>query len=434
MNRKEAEDYIYKSYMRAEKFQKYGDRDAKKRHPELSKKILEGLSSYPNICITGSKGKGSVANMLSQILMTKFKVGLFTSPHIYRINERFKINGKDISEEDFVKNMETVKKLFDPIIENLPDDIPLSPMALEAALALVYFKNQKTDINVLELGKGAKYDDVNNPIHDYAIINKIFLEHTRELGSSLEEIAHDKKEIIKKGQKCIYSASQALEVLKILKDKAKEVGVQLKIYGEDFWADSIKYSLDGMTFDGFIGEKVFRDIKIPLIGKHQVENALLALAAAYDIFGDFDLDLVKKNLRNLSYPARFEIISKDPLIILDACINGKSCPELKKSLKELGIKKITSIVGVPDDKDFLGVCNQMKDLSQEIILTKTSNAHYVFTSKQREILRENNIFVRESRDIKEALEMSGDSYPILILGTTSLISESKIYFREKEGR
>ena len=118
------------------------------------------------------------------------------------------------------------------------------------------------------------------------------------------------------------------------------------------------------------------------------------------------------------------------MIILDACINKKSLEPIKESLKALKIEDITSIVGIPDDKDYFGVVSGVKDISKNIILTKTSNSHYVFTDEQRQKLLANKIFVETSPDIKEALNMARRyKSPIIILGTTSLISESKEFFQ-----
>ena len=164
MNKKEAEDYIYKSYLKAERYQNYNDADANKRRPDLSRKAIEELSRTECVVVTGSKGKGSVSSMISRILQTKLKVGLLTSPHLVDFCERFKINGHDISDSDFIKHVEIVRSTFDKIDNDLPMGVCISPIGLQVAVALSYFNEKKTDFNVLECGKGAKYDDVNNVI------------------------------------------------------------------------------------------------------------------------------------------------------------------------------------------------------------------------------------------------------------------------------
>ena len=198
MNRIQAEDYIYASYLRAERFQNYESKDSKKRNPALTKAIIDSLNRTPCVLITGSKGKGSVANMISQILQSRHRVGLMTSPHITAFNERFRVNNLPISDSEFVSTVEALKEPFDQIESTLPSNVCISPMGIQAAIGLLYFSNKHTSYNVFELGKGAKYDDVNNINSSYSVINSIFLEHTRELGETVEKIAEDVLEFKKK--------------------------------------------------------------------------------------------------------------------------------------------------------------------------------------------------------------------------------------------
>ena len=203
---KEAEDFVYASYLRAASHQDYAAKDARKRHPELTRSLLWQKSVTPCIVVTGSKGKGSVSNMISRILQTRFSVGLMTSPHITDFRERFRVNDTMISESDFCRLMTEIQPEILNIASDLPESVCISPMGIQADLALAHFSEKHTDFNVLECGKGAKYDDVNNVRHDYAVINRIFLEHTRELGDTLTAIAEDKSHVITGEQKCVYFA------------------------------------------------------------------------------------------------------------------------------------------------------------------------------------------------------------------------------------
>ena len=132
----------------------------------------------------------------------------------------------------------------------------------------------------------AKYDDVNNIRHDYAVINRIFLEHTRELGDTLTAIAEDKSHVITGEQKCVYFAEQAQEVLKVLVRRAEAMQVPYKIYGRDFQAENIRYTCSGMLFDVVIGDNIYPDLQIPLLGEHQAKNCALALALCVDVMAD----------------------------------------------------------------------------------------------------------------------------------------------------
>ena len=426
MNRIEAEDFVYKSYLKAEKYQKYEDKDSEKRNPKLSKEVLWNMSTTPSVVITGSKGKGSVANMISQILQTQIKVGLLTSPHIIDFCERFKVNGVNISDSDFARHMESIAPIFEEIDRKIPSDVCISPMAIQAALGLSYFNEQQTKFNVLECGKGAKYDDVNNVKHDYAVINSIFLEHTRELGDTVEKIALDKSHIITGEQKCIYVAEQKAEALNVIEERAKNYDTTIKVYGKDFWAQDIRFTNAGMLFDVVIGDTTYRDIIVPLLGEHQAKNCALAFALAKDVLQDLNIIDVKNSLLKLDWPGRMEVLNQNPFIMLDACINRESCENVKKVINHLNLGKATIIIGIPDDKDFLGVAMAMRDVSNSTILTKSQNPHYKFSEEQKKIIEKQGYEVDWEPNINEALKIAiKRDEPIVILGTTSVIAEVK---------
>ncbi len=450
MNRKQAEDFVYKSYLKAQKYQNYNSKDSEKRRNDLTFDLIREKSKTPCVVVTGSKGKGSVANMISQILQTEYKIGLMTSPHIVDFCERFRVNGGKISDEDFAEQMTLIQDEIETIDVSIPKEVCISPMGIQAYMALNYFESQETQFNVFECGKGAKYDDVNNIKHDYAVINSIFLEHTRELGETIEEIAENKSYVITGEQKCVYVAEQTSSVLKIIQDRADKLGVSVKVYGRDFWAENVRYTREGMIFDVLIGEDVYSDITIPLLGEHQAKNCVLAFALCKDVFenlnlpkvkdnledlnlskekdnlGNLNLSKVKENLSKLDWPGRMEVISKNPFVLLDACINGASCENVIKVLNYLDISDITLIVGIPDDKDYPGVVKAMKRIASTIILTKSQNPHYVFTRWQQERLKEEEIRADWTESVSEAIDLAAKKdRPIVILGTTSVIAEVK---------
>lgn len=434
----DAEDFVYASYLQAATHQEYAAKDAGKRHPELTKSLLWQKSVTPCVVVTGSKGKGSVANMISQILQTRFSVGLMTSPHITDFRERFRVNGTMIDEADFCRLMEEIRPEILDIASELPESACVSPMGIQADLALTYFSEKHTDFNVLECGKGAKYDDVNNVRHDYAVINRIFLEHTRELGDTLTAIAEDKSHIITGEQKCVYFAEQEPEVLEVLLRRAGDLQVPCKIYGRDFHAENIRYTCLGMQFDVVIGDNIYPDLQIPLLGEHQAENCALALALCADVLSDlcgesaaFSLSAIREYLSRLHWPGRMEVLHSDPLILLDACINSASCENVKKVLGHLGIRNCTVIVGIPEDKDYAGVIRSMKDMAGRILLTRSGNPHYHFSRKQQETLSGEGIDTEWTDSVEQALTLAGSfPDPIVILGTTSVVSEVEQIFQQ----
>lgn len=432
---KEAEDFVYASYLRAAAHQDYAAKDAGKRHPELTRSLLRQKSITPCVVVTGSKGKGSVANMISRILQTNLCVGLMTSPHITDFRERFRVNDTMISEADFCRLMAQIRSEILDIASDLPESVCISPMGIQADLALTYFSEKHTAFNVFECGKGAKYDDVNNIRHDYAVINRIFLEHTRELGDTLAAIAEDKSHVITGEQKCVYFAEQEPEVLEVLVRRAEAMQVPYKIYGRDFQAENIRYTCSGMLFDVVIGDNIYPDLQIPLLGEHQAKNCALALAVCMDVMADlcrksktFSMPAVRNNLSLLHWPGRMEVLRFDPFVLLDACINSASCENVKEVLQHLGIQNCTVIVGIPEDKDYAGVVRSMKNVAARIILTRSGNPHYHFSQHQREVLMQEGILTEWTDSVKQALNLANSfSDAIVILGTTSVISETEQY-------
>ena len=441
---KEAEDFVYASYLRAATHQDYAAQDAGKRHPELTRSLLRQKSIAPCVVVTGSKGKGSVSNMISRILQTNYTVGLMTSPHITDFRERFRVNDTMINETDFCRLMAEIQPEILDIASDLPDSVCISPMGIQADLALTYFSEKHTAFNVFECGKGAKYDDVNNIRHNYAVINRIFLEHTRELGDTLAAIAEDKSHVITGEQKCVYFAEQEPEVLEVLVRRAKAMQVPYKIYGRDFQAENIRYACSGMLFDVVIGDNIYPDLQIPLLGEHQAKNCALALVVCMDVMADLcrksdtpDIfsetmcPQIRRQLSAIHHPGRMEILSSNPFVLLDACINSASCENVKEVLRHLGISNCTVIVGIPEDKDYAGVVRSMEETASRILLTRSGNPHYHFSKKQQETLAGAGIGAEWTDSVEQALTLA-DSFsdPIVILGTTSVISEVEQIFQQ----
>ena len=183
-----------------------------------------------------------------------------------------------------------------------------------------------------------------------------------------------------------------------------------------------------MLFDIVLEKQICPDIMVPLLGEHQANNCALAFALCKDILGEFNLNNVRENLTKINWPGRMEIINNNPFILLDACINSTACKNIIKVLDYLNIDKVTLIVGIPDDKDYMGVVKTMKPKSSSIILTKSENLHYIFTQAQQNNLQKENVETIWTNSVPEALDFAIEKKkPIVILGTTSVISEVKKY-------
>ena len=461
MNRKEAEDFVYSSYLRAEKYHVYEEKDAERRHPEFTRELLRKKFGTPAAIVTGSKGKGSVSKMIAEILQTKFTVGLMTSPHIEDFCERFQVNGEKVSSPLFSMLMEEIRPEIEEIDRKIPKEFSVSPMGIQADFALTWFRSRKTDFNVFECGKGAKLDDVNNILHDYAVMNSVFLEHRRELGNTIAEIAEDKAHVITGREKAVFVGEQTKEAMAVIEKRAALFSVPLKVYGRDFWEENLRTEHTGIVFDLYVFGKRYRDIRLPLLGDFQAKNCALAMAVSETVFSDlsprrdmlperprsdmfpesprsamlpespergktFEMDAVRKRLSEINWPGRLELISGEPFILLDCCINRVSTKAVKAVLAERKIEKPVSIIAIPEDKDYRGVVHEMSPLSESVILTRTNNPHYHFSEKQCERMAEEGIPTEWAEDFTEAMKKAEEKgLPIVILGTTSLLPEVK---------
>ena len=461
MNRKEAEDFVYSSYLRAEKYHGYEEKDVERRHPEFTRELLRKKSGTPAAIVTGSKGKGSVSKMIAEILQTKFTVGLMTSPHIEDFCERFQVNGEKVSSPLFSMLMEEIRPEIEEIDRKLPKEYCVSPMGIQADFALTWFRRRKTDFNVFECGKGAKMDDVNNILHDYAVMNSVFLEHRRELGNTIAEIAEDKAHVITGREKAVFVGEQTEEAMAVIEKRAALFSVPLKVYGRDFWEENLRTEHTGIVFDLYVFGKRYRDIRLPLLGDFQAKNCALAMAVSEMVFSDLsprsdmlsesprsdmlperprsdmlpespemgenlEMDAVRRRLSEINWPGRLQVISGEPFILLDCCINRVSTKAVKAVLAERKIEKPVSIIAIPEDKDYRGVAQEMYPLSESVILTRTNNPHYHFSEKQCERMAEEGIATEWAENFTEAMKKAEEKgLPIVILGTTSLLPEVK---------
>ena len=344
------------------------------------------------IHIAGSKGKGSTCAFIAYILREAgHKVGLYTSPHLSDFRERIRILTQNsklktqssefegmISENELSELIEKLKPAIEEYNKNSKYG-PLSFFEVYTALAFVYFKEKKVDLAVLETGLGGRLDGTNavNPL--VCAITPISFEHTQKLGNTLREIATEKAGIIKVHSSelvahslNVISAPQEEEAMKVIRNRCQEVGAKLCEVKKD-----IKYQKreDGFDIKGRLKE--YRDLKIKLLGGHQIVNAAVAVGvieALRDCGINIGDEAVREGSYNTIWPGRCEVISKNPLVILDGAQNIASAQALKKSIKEnFNYKKLILVLGVSKDKDIKGICRELYDLADEIILTQADN-------------------------------------------------------------
>lgn len=434
---KEVEEFVYSSYVKYLPKIDHDKVDRTYRNPENTRYVLDLMGnpdrgSY-NILVTGSKGKGSVSRLIAEILQSQgYKVGLFTSPHLIHYNERIRVNGKAITDEELVEYGNQIKESVDKVQSEIEGQGYIGPVGLTSVIAALYFKDKGTDFNIYECGKGAKYDDVAEIYSKGSVINTVFEEHIPELGNNLEEIAFNKAGVIKESQGFVVIGEQSEVVYNIIKEEAIKNKVKLVGFEKDY---NYRVENKGTVCDIQIDETVYKNLKIGMFGEHQVKNTSVALKVAKEIGINIDEQKLRKSLEVLQLPGRLEKINENPLIYLDGCINRESAKYVKEIIDMVDKNKVIYVVGIPDSKDFKGVVEVINNSKDDIIVTKTNTEHLDFKLKQEEILKEIvNKEVYKSENISEAMELIDKIYEkddiICILGTQSLVKDTKLYFRQ----
>ena len=322
------------------------------------------------IHVAGTNGKGSICTFLSSILtLSGLKTGLFTSPFILDFRERFKIDGNMISKNDFVNIVEYIMPFIKKMTKNGRN---LTEFELITAIAFLWFAKKECDIIVLEVGLGGRLDATN--VIDSAlvsVITSISYDHMNILGETIEKIAKEKAGIIKSNGTLVLYPRQNNKALFSIKSVAKELKNKIIVPCLNELS-SIKTNLSGTSFD-YMGET----FEITLLGKHQVYNAITAISVINflkNIGFKISKEHVKKGLADAKIPARFEIISQNPLIILDGSHNMDGATTLANSIKlYLSQKRIIAIVGMLKDKEVSKVLSIVAPLVADFVAVQTEN-------------------------------------------------------------
>jgi len=374
------------------------------------------------IHITGTSGKGSVALMLSSILKSSGKkTGTLTSPSPDTLQSRIEINGIKISKSEFTKIVkEDIKPALEKYQKVFPHNLP-SFYEIITAIALKYFADEKLKWVVLEVGCGGRYDSTNIiPKKDLAIITNIGLDHTEILGKTKVKIAKEKLGIVKKGN-TLFTTEEDIKILDIMKKHCVKEKAKIKII------NTKHKTLKTNTF-------IYKNKKytLPVLGKHQIKNAILSIESAKYL--KIPSKYILQGLKNVKLPMRFEIISKKPLIILDSAHNEDKIKSTVKTYNSL-VKKndLHLLISFSKGKDIKKMVEILSTLNPKTIaITKYQKNNLKQPENPRKISKifkkilpkiQTKTFSTPKKALKWTRERSSDKNTILITGSTYLAGE-----------
>jgi dihydrofolate synthase/folylpolyglutamate synthase len=389
----------------------------------LLKKLGNPEKKMKIIHVAGTNGKGSVCAMLGSVLRQKYRVGVYTSPNLVDIRERITVNGRMISKKDFSRIMSEIKKI----------DAPTSfghPTFFETltALSLEYFYEKKVDFAVLETGLGGRLDATNIVKPLISVITNVSMEHENILGKNIKKIASEKAGIIKKGVPVVTSAKNK-KVLEVIKNVCRRKKCKLVDVYRTVKIKKVSHSLDGQFFNLQTKKNKYPNLRIPLLGKHQLVNAATALSGI-EVLGGFSEMDVRKGFSKIKWPGRLEIISRNPLIVVDGAHNPDGMKKLKKAVMEyFNYNKLILVLGILSDKDIKKIIKIISPLTDRIVITKPGLERAadpeIIKNETEKYIR--NIVVKEN--VKNALDYAKSfakkNDMILITGSLYTVGDVK---------
>ena len=337
------------------------------RTRELLGKLDDPQKELKFIHIAGTNGKGSTAAMLSSILEEAgYQVGLYTSPFINRFNERMQVNHQPIPDEELAALTEYVRPHADAMADS-PTEFELI-----TALAMVWFARQKCDIVVLEVGMGGELDSTNIiDVPEAAVIAAMGLDHVKELGPTMADIARAKAGIIKEGGRVVsYGGNPEADEVIAAVCRARNASLCQPDFSAIVPGD---FSLEGQTFS----YKGWRGLRIPLVGAYQMNNAAVVLETVEVLRQrgwNISDEAVRQGLADTRWPARFEVLRRDPVFIVDGGHNPHGIRATAESLRRLFPgRKITFVTGVMADKDVEHILGLIVPLADQFFTVRPDN-------------------------------------------------------------
>ncbi|MBO4468437.1 MAG: bifunctional folylpolyglutamate synthase/dihydrofolate synthase [Clostridia bacterium] len=380
------------------------------RIKNVCRKLGDPQNAFKSIHIAGTNGKGSTAQMLSNILIKSgFKTGTFISPFIIDFNERIGINGEFISDNDLCLYAEKVKDT----------GVELNEFEFITAMCFLYFRDKKVDIAVMETGLGGRLD-ATNVLGDVSVsvITKIGLDHTAVLGDTIEKIAAEKCGIIRRGVPVVTVCNQDEKALSVIKKHSGDLTVPEtpKILRSDLCGNEFLYR--GKKFE------------LSLLGEHQIYNAVTAIEAVGKFSPGIPYEVLKSALFETVFPARLEIVSKEPLVIIDGAHNPDGGQALAKFLETVG-QKVTVVCAMMRDKNCHGFIEKTAKYTDLFIATGIDLPRCLPASELETIAGEYIENTRAISDVKTALsEAERTKNPVFVIGSLYLASKVRKYYKK----
>lgn len=396
---------------------RFGSRPGIERITELLRRLGNPQEKLNIIHVAGTNGKGSTCVFISSILrQSGKKTGLYISPFVTSFNERIQVDGQPIPDDALALYTERVKQ---EVSQMSVGDCPITEFEFITAVAFLYFFEQGCDAVVLEVGLGGRMDATNvikQP--KVSVIAQIALDHTAVLGETEEKIAFEKCGIIKPNCPVVTTADNSNAALEVIRKTAADRGCRLTV------SDAPQVQI--LSCDVFGSRFVFNDAqyKIQLAGHHQISNAVNAICAVNQAYPEIGTDCIKQGIEAATFPARCEVISCNPLVILDGSHNPNGTAALEAMLEASSINDATAVVGFMADKDVSEAVECLHGRFKRMIAVAVrSNSRTMQASELAEVCKGICDDVTAAESYEKALQLSENDGTLVVFGSLYLAGD-----------
>lgn len=364
----------------------------------------------PTVHVAGTNGKTSVCRIVETVLRTSgLRTGMMTSPALRDLTERIEIDGEPISTERFVEVYRQIEPYLDLVDAQsvAHGGPPMTMFEVVTALGYAAFADAPVDVAIIETGMGGRWDATNVNQAQVAVITPIGMDHTDYLGDTLAEIAGEKAGIVKPGATAVLAA-QPPEVLAVLMEAVDEAGAHVMLPGGDFEVLSRGLAVGGQVVSLRVGDRQFDEMFLSLHGRHQADNAALALAAVHALLGRLpDEATIEEALGAVRSPGRLEVIGRHPLTLADAAHNPHGIAATAAAVAEsFTFDRLVVVLAVMGDKDVDEMLRLLAPVVDEVVVTANDSPRCmpvnVLAEHARAVVRD----VHEVKDLGRAMEQA----------------------------
>ena len=412
---------------------------------EPTRRLVEYMGSpqenFKIVHITGTNGKTSTARIIERLLREHgLRTGRLTSPHLVHFNERIALDGEAVSDQRIIDAFEENESLMDLVDSELEEqgEPPLTFFEAMTALAFHIFSDAPIDVLVLEVGIGGEWDATNVADADVAVFTTIALDHQKTLGNTVEEIANTKSGIIKP-KSIVVSSTQQKSVESILRARAEN----------EFLMADMEFRLSEVEPDGY-GTRFsltglwqqYPLLWMPIIGQHQAENAATAIAATEAFLGRGIADeVIRSAMADALTPGRMQVVSKEPLVVLDGAHNAAGLASFRTSLQfHFGSPKAIGVVGMLGDKDVWSGARELAGVFDHLILTTAPGSRGLPALELADVFSSEGVEVEDIEDdfwqaCEQAIRLGQKTNkPVFVTGSLYLVGAvlERLQMQDKE--